>query len=713
MPEGVCITGCGAVSSAGKNTGALWCGLLARPPTPGSVNCFDAGRYRVDLAYEVGGEFSGDSEGRAAGFAVEAARAAAATAGVDGSDGEIGLALATTSGGWEAGQSLACAFEEDPEVGVGSYLGRKAEQTRDAAVLAVSTALSLTGPVAVPSAACAASAYAIAWAIEQIRAGAAEAVLAGGVDTLTELTYAGFHSVRALAPDACRPFSRDRRGIVLGEGAAVLVLEAEESARRRGARVLAEVLGYSTSTDSRDMTNPSAAAIEAGMAAALEDAGCRPGDLDSISAHGTGTRANDSAEAEAVADLLAGDVDAVPVSALKSAIGHTQGAAAAFGCVGAVLTVRERQRPPVWNYLGPDPELPRLRLSRGERCDGERQRPVLVNAFGFGGATASIAIGGRRRRDRPARRGRRVVAERRRVFVSRAGACLDVEPGESADALVARAMESLLDGNRNGEESAGAYLGTFFGSQGIHERASRGLARVGAAGYEPRDFAVSTYNAPVGACAMRMGLRGPTTAWLGINAGLGSLGAAAALVAAGRSGAMVAGGYDSPTPLLASVIERTLSIEVQGGAALLMLSPERDEGTLGEVLGWASVATSRPRPRPAEILRLLERCARAGGDRELDALVFDSAFSLAAADPSYLRGPGALRGATIYAPSPDGPHPLAAAGPLGAIEALAAEPGGRLSVLAAGERALGPEALVGVISAGPMTGASAVSLLVR
>jgi 3-oxoacyl-(acyl-carrier-protein) synthase len=579
---------------------------------------------------------------------------------------------------------------------VGPYLGRKGERTRDAAVLAVSTALSLTGPVAAPSAACAASSYAIAWAIEQIRAGAAEVVLAGGVDTLTELTYAGFHSVRALASDACRPFSRDRRGIVLGEGAAVLVLEAEESVRRRGARVLAEVLGYSTSTDSRDMTNPSAAAIEAGMAAALEDAGCRAGDLDSISAHGTGTRANDSAEAEAVAALLGGDAAAVPVSALKSAIGHTQGAAGAFGCIGAVMTVLNRRRPPVWNYLGPDPELPRLRLSRGERCDGERQRPVLVNAFGFGGATASIAIGGRRRAARGARR--RAASRRRRIFVNGAGACLDVEPGESAETLVSRSMAELLDGRRNQELAAGAYLGTFFGSQSIHERASRGLARLGAAGYKPRDFAVSTYNAPVGACAMKMGLRGPTTAWLGINAGLGSLGAAAALLAGGRSGAMVAGGYDAPTPLLASVVKRTLSFEARGGAALLLLSPERDEGTLGEVLGWASVATAGARPRPAEILRLLERCRRADGRRGFDALIFDSTFSLAAAEPSYLRGVESLRAATIHVAPPTEPHALAAAGPLGAVEALTS---------------LGPEALVGVISAGPMTGASAVSLLVR
>lgn len=706
-PDRICITGCGVVSPLGNGLDEFWRRLNGKPIPATQVRGFDASRYRVDLAHEVEGAGKADDGARASAFALRATRSALGEKPFALAPDRVGISLGTTACGWQAGQRLSSAFRRDKNVAVDEFLGGRGERTRDAFVRAIADELEVSGPVAVHSAACAASAYAMSWGAERIRAGEADIVIAGGVDVLTELAYAGFHSVRALAPDACRPFSKGRRGIVLGEGAAVIVLESEDSAHRRGATVIAELLGYACATDTRDMTNPSAAALEGAMAAALEDAGCHTGSLDSISAHGTGTRANDQAEAEAIAGLLGGEVDRVPVCAVKSALGHTQGAAAAFGCLGAAMTVASGRRPPLRNYLAADPELPPLRFAEDRSAAGPTGGAVLVNAFGFGGATTSLVIGPGESAKRPTSRPRRRL--QRPVFLSKARGLLPGSPGLSTGdragwaiepaptagdssplSLVAAAMKSICgEGDLGG--ACGAYLGTFFGSQAIHEEAAAALERVGPAGYRPRDFAVSTYNAPVGAAALELGLQGPTTTLLGINAGIGAIGAAAELVASRRCERMVAGGYDEPTTMLAAAMRQQLQLEVGGGAALLMLDSGADTGLI-EVAGWASSATASAWPDPDELERVLGRL----GAAELDMVIFDSEGTGSSFDRVVRQSPFLKSAEVLCVASQLGNHPLAAAGPLGVILALDA-------LAVAGSTAA-------VVAAGPMTGVDAVLL---
>lgn len=727
MTDPVCVTGCGVVSALGESVAEFWHNMIDDAvAAPEVVRGFDANRYRVGIAHEVPG--AGERMERASSFAARAAREAATSAGLDPWRRRTGLALATTSCGWITGQALACDYAQDGGEAFARHPHASGDHARDAAAHAVVAELGINGPLATPSAACAASAHAIAWAAGQVASGAADAMLAGGVDVLTELVYAGFHSVRALAPDACRPFSRDRRGLVLGEGAALLVLERRSSAAARGATVLAEISGCALTTDTRDMTNPSAVAIERTMTAALKDADCPVDRLDSISAHGTGTRANDTAEAQAIAELLGDATRSTPVCAIKSSIGHTQGVAAAFGCVAAVLTLTTRCRPPLRNFLGPDPELPALRFAAPDDHPAQRPRAILVNAFGFGGATSSVVI---------STEGPRAVRRRARarfpVRVAGAAAMVarlarerrtsrwmpsvqlteevDITDAGSPDDLVLQATRRLLarHGGRGPAASCGSYLGTFYGSQRIHERSAVALSETGPAGYKPRDFAVSTYNAPAGRAAMVSGLRGPTTAWLGMNGGLAAIGAAAELVASGRCERMIAGGYDLPTAMLAELLHRSLAVHAKGAIALLELTARDNEPAVADIVSHASVASSSRWPGPHDFALALERSEpRQGtGQARLHAIVIDPTPVLRDAQLAAIAGCSLARGAAVIdAALHYGGHHLAASAPLGALLALEAADAGAFpeSCVIDGDAELVPGNTVVVLAGGWMTG---------
>jgi 3-oxoacyl-[acyl-carrier-protein] synthase II len=257
----------------------------------------------------------------------------------------------------------------------------------------VAAFLGLRGPVAMIPTACAAGNFAIGLGRDLILRGDADLVLAGGVDPYSRVAHTGFNRLLSMSPDVCRPFDLRRKGIVLGEGAGVLVLERESAARARGATPLAAVLGYGLSNDAFHIVNPDpdGLGLLRAMEAAMADAGLTAADIDYVSAHGTGTPANDAAESRAIRAFLGPRHRSVPVSSIKSMIGHTMGAASALEAVACVMALVSGIVPPTANHEVPDPE-----------CDLDvvpnqaRRHPVgvvLSNAMAFGGNNACLVLG--------------------------------------------------------------------------------------------------------------------------------------------------------------------------------------------------------------------------------------------------------------------------------------------------------------------------------
>ena len=246
----------------------------------------------------------------------------------------------------------------------------------------------LTGPVLAVSSACASANHAMGLALQQIRAGAADVMLTGGAEAM--LCFGGvkaWEGLRVLAPDACRPFSLGRKGMVIGDGAGVLVFEAEEHALARGAKVLAEVAGFGMTADAGDIVAPNVAGAVQAMRAALRDAGLEPSDLGYINAHGTGTLANDRAESAAILEVCGGSP---PVSSTKSMHGHAIGATGALEALACVQALREGLLPPTLGFQAADPDCALDIVIHAARA--ARVEAVLSNAFAFGGLNAVLAF---------------------------------------------------------------------------------------------------------------------------------------------------------------------------------------------------------------------------------------------------------------------------------------------------------------------------------
>jgi nodulation protein E len=249
----------------------------------------------------------------------------------------------------------------------------------------------LRGPAFAVASACASSTHAIGLAFQMVRSGMADCAVTGGAEAcITVGTIKGWEAMRVMAPDVCRPFSKDRRGMVLGEGAAAIVIEPLEAARARGATILAEIVGFGMSADAKDLTSPDQGGMVRAIEGALADAKLAPGDVQYVNAHGTGTTANDVAETSAIKQVFAAHAGKLAVSSTKSMVGHALGASGALEFVATLMSVREGIVPPTIGYLGPDPA-----------CDLDyvpnqaRAMPVdaaLSNSFAFGGLNAVLAV---------------------------------------------------------------------------------------------------------------------------------------------------------------------------------------------------------------------------------------------------------------------------------------------------------------------------------
>jgi 3-oxoacyl-[acyl-carrier-protein] synthase II len=261
----------------------------------------------------------------------------------------------------------------------------------------ISIEYGLSGPCLTLSTACASSANAIGEAFRQVRDGYADVMLAGGAEAF--LTYGGFRSwesLRLLADEdpedpskSCKPFSKNRTGLVLGEGAAMVVLEEMERATRRGAPIYAELIGYGSTSDACHITRPSLEGQARAMAEALKEAGLLPEDIDYINAHGTATQWNDLLETQAIKKVFGDYACKVPVSSTKSMHGHNMGAAGAIEFIVSLLAIKNQAVPPTINLDQPDPECDLDYVPNIGR-KGVSVNTVMSNAFAFGGTNATL-----------------------------------------------------------------------------------------------------------------------------------------------------------------------------------------------------------------------------------------------------------------------------------------------------------------------------------
>ncbi|MCZ4093215.1 beta-ketoacyl-[acyl-carrier-protein] synthase family protein [Sinorhizobium psoraleae] len=399
MDRRVVITGVGGLCALGSNAASIWRGMCAGISAIGPI----ANTELYELDGIIGAEIKVlpehdicqkqlSSMDRFSLLAVLAAREAVAQAGLSCDDWNAHRYGATVGVGICGSE----AVEENYRALLLSGAKRTGILTiprvmPGAAAGQVSMHLGLRGPVFGVTSACASANNAIASAVDQIRLGRADVMLAGGSDApLVWGVLKSWEALRVLAPDTCRPFSADRRGVVLGEGAGMAVLESYQHAKARGAIILAEIAGIGLSADAFHIVAPTAEGPEAAMRACLQDAGLNPEDVDYLNAHGTGTRVNDVIETAAIKRVFGDHTRSMSVSATKSMHGHCLGAASAIEMIACVMAIRHGIVPPTANYNERDPKCD---LDVTPNVLREKEiRVALSNAFAMGGTNAVLAF---------------------------------------------------------------------------------------------------------------------------------------------------------------------------------------------------------------------------------------------------------------------------------------------------------------------------------
>jgi 3-oxoacyl-[acyl-carrier-protein] synthase II len=395
----VVVTGIGVISSIGTGLGEFANGLRAGRSGARPVSSFSTEGFEYRNACEVT-DFAPtewirrvplEELGRAGQFAVAAARMAVGDAGL--ADEQLRAGRALVAVGTTDGESRDLgdltevaldrgATEFDPVV------ARRYPAHRLSAGIAREFELEDVEALTIPTA-CSAGNYAIGSGLDALREGDVDVALCGGADAACRKTFAAFYRLGTIAPEVCQPFDADRKGILTGEGAAVLVLETLERALARGARIYVEVLGYGLACDAIHPTAPDRDSIARTIAAAHRDARVRPEQIDFISAHGTGTRANDVTEVAAIRQVF-GSVPIPPTVSIKSMIGHSMGAASAIAAVACAVAVGEGFIPPTINHVQTDPEC-------GVDCVPNHARVadleiVQNNGLAFGGNNAVVIL---------------------------------------------------------------------------------------------------------------------------------------------------------------------------------------------------------------------------------------------------------------------------------------------------------------------------------
>jgi 3-oxoacyl-[acyl-carrier-protein] synthase II len=404
----VVITGLGAVTPLASDVTTSWERLVAGRSSAGPITAFDARDFMVRFACEAS-DFDPSRwiehrqvrrMDRFARLAVAAARQAEADAGleIETEFDRVGASVATAMGGMAALQDVCATLIERGFDRVSPFSIPMIIPNMAAAW--VSIELGTRGPLAAACTACAASQMAIGEALDTIRLGRAEVMLCGGADAaITRTGIAGYAALRALSrrnddpATASRPFDVDRDGFVMGEAGAILVLEELEHARKRRAKIYAELIGYGVSSDASHMTEPDPTGEQPAraMRMAFADAGISPGEIDYINAHGTSTPLGDASETRVI-KLALGERTAkrTAVSSTKGATGHCLGAAGAVEAIFCTLAIHEGVLPPTINYDTPDPECDLDYIPNQPR--EADIRTAVSNSFGFGGHNATLVL---------------------------------------------------------------------------------------------------------------------------------------------------------------------------------------------------------------------------------------------------------------------------------------------------------------------------------
>jgi len=397
----VFVTGLGVVSSLGFGRRAFWDALVAGKSGISPIELFDTTGLGRTLAGEVKGfrprDFLTAGEvrrtGRCSRFAVAAARMAVEDAKI--SPEQIGgertaVIIGTTMGEADVISELEAAWIHRGYDAV--HANKIPRYGTTLLPIHVARAFGARGMVQTLPAACAAGNYAIGFAADQIRAGRADVAITGASEMIEKLQFCGFLRLGAIAPEKCQPFDKNRRGLHVGEGAGMMILESEEHVLRRGATPLAEVGGYGLACDAHHITrpHPEGEGSRVAMLRAIESSGITPDDVSFVNAHGTATDANDEIEARVMHDVFGARARTVPISSMKSMIGHCMGASSALEAVACVETIVTGIYPPTINYETPDPACD-LGIVANVAVQGKGD-VVLNNALAFGGYDAVLCF---------------------------------------------------------------------------------------------------------------------------------------------------------------------------------------------------------------------------------------------------------------------------------------------------------------------------------
>ena len=403
MSRNIAVTGLGAVTPLGEDFPSSWSALIAGRDAATPLDLFDTTGCRChyaasatlpplpNLSAKVSRRLA-----RASRLAIPAAREALASAGLLDAAGksllrELPFSVATTAGGMALGENfLRRVLAQNCSSSRSHLFSQVSRYLPQQQVLDVQQALGFAGHSLIIANACASGANAIGHAVDLISVGAADCVLAGGFEALTELVFVGFDCLQATSIDRCRPFDLNRSGLLLGEAAAFLVLESGEHAQRRGATPLCHLTGYGHTTDFFHLTQPQpdGAALVEVMRAAATRAGIAPAQIGYINAHGTATPVNDGVEAKAYLALSGDALPSTRISSTKAAIGHTLGAAGAVEALFAIEALRTRHLPPQLNLQTPIPEIASALV--GEKESASDMQHVMSVNLGFGGSNAAL-----------------------------------------------------------------------------------------------------------------------------------------------------------------------------------------------------------------------------------------------------------------------------------------------------------------------------------
>jgi len=393
----VVVTGIGLISSIGIGKDAFWDSLIKGTSGISQVSAFDTSGHATHVGGEVknfkAGDFIAKKRAKLIGKASQMAIAATKLALEDAklekksiSNSMVNVCLGTTMGEIQSVENADQTWIRGGRQKVDNIRLYQSPVNNLPSNIAIE--FKLKGRNRIFTTACAAGNYAIGFGYDLLQSGDADIVLAGGTDVFSWIAFTGFNKVGAAAPEKCQPFDKNRKGMIVGEGAGILILESLEHAQKRGAHIYAEILGYGLSCDAHHMTNPNVEGVASCMQNALNETKLTPENIDYICAHGTGTTHNDKTECAAIKQIF-GDRK-IAVSSIKSMLGHTMGAASAIEAIACCLAIKNDIIPPTINYETPDPECDIDCVPNKSR--EQKINIVLNNGFAFGGNNACLVV---------------------------------------------------------------------------------------------------------------------------------------------------------------------------------------------------------------------------------------------------------------------------------------------------------------------------------